>query len=142
MADGFHISELTKFEKKLLSLANNEMPKQSRQFIKKEANKLNSQNKRTYKSMGIGIETGNLEKGFRAGKAYKYKGDWTARAYNNSPHAHLIDKGFMHKPHKGQDGQESFVPGYNFMDSAASAFQGKYYDDVQKFIDDMLDKGL
>lgn len=47
--DGFDFSELTKFEKKLTEKVNDTMPKESRKFIKKEANNLNKKNKRFLK---------------------------------------------------------------------------------------------
>ncbi len=142
MSDGFDISELTKFEKKLASIANDTMPKESRKFIKTEANKLNKSNKSAYKSKGIGTETGNLLKGFKSGKAYKYKGVWSARAFNSSPHAHLLDQGFMWKPHKGDEGTEKFIPGFHFMDQASKSFENSYYDDVEEFFYQVFRKGL
>lgn len=142
MADGLDITELTQFEKKLLSLANDKMPKESKKFIKKEATKLNTKNKNSYKSKGIEEKTGNLLKGFKSGKVYKYDGAWSVRAFNGSSHAHLLDKGFIWKPHKGQSGQEKFIPGFNFMDDARKSFEGEYFGDTEKFIDNMLEKGL
>jgi len=142
MSDGFDISELTKFEKKLAATANDTMPKQSRKFIKKEGNKLNKQNKSIYKSKGIGEETGNLLKGFKAGKAYKYQGAWSTRAYNSSPHAHLLNDGYMWTPHKGAKGEEHFIPGFHFMEDAAKVFQSSYYEDIEEFLENVFIKGL
>ena len=150
MADGFDFSELTKFEKKLVEKANNTMPKQSRKFIKKQANKLNKKNKQVYKSKGIGEETGNLIKGFKSGKAYKYKGTWSARALNSSPHAHLLNDGYMWSPHKKvakgqkikQTGEEKFIPGFHFMEEAAKGFESGYYKDVEEFLKEVFIKGL
>ncbi|WP_271812946.1 HK97 gp10 family phage protein [Clostridium beijerinckii] len=148
--DGFDFSELTKFEKKLTEKVNDTMPKESRKFIKKEANKLNKKNKTVFKSKGIGQETGNLLKGFKAGKAYKYRGVWSARAFNNSPHAHLLNDGFMWKPHKNvskgqshkQTGEEKFIPGFHFMEEAAKAFESGFYSDVEEWLHEVFIKGL
>lgn len=140
--DGFDFSELTKFEKKLTEKVNDTMPKESRKFIKKEAGKLNKKNKAVFKSKGIGQETGNLLKGFKAGKAYKYNGVWSARAFNSSPHAHLLNNGFMWKPHKNQKGEEKFIPGFHFMEDAAKAFENSYYSDVEEWLYEVFIKGL
>jgi len=140
--DGFDISELTKFEKKLTARANDTMPKESRKFIKKESNKLNKANKDAYKSKGIDEKTGNLIKGFKSGKAYKYNGVWSSRAYNNSPHAHLLDQGYMWKPHKGAKGNEKFIPGFHFMEQAAKLFESGYYTDVEDWLQQVFLKGL
>ncbi|KEZ85552.1 hypothetical protein IO99_13735 [Clostridium sulfidigenes] len=142
MADMFDINQLTDFGESLVKLANEKMPKESKKFIRSEANKLNRKNKSVYKSKGIGEETGNLLKGFKSGKAYKFNGAWSARAFNSSPHAHLLDKGFIWKPHKGQKGEEKFIPGFNFMEGARKTFESQYYNDVEDFIDDVLEKGL
>lgn len=142
MNAGFDMSELTNFEKKLTAVANDTMPKESRKFIKKEGNKLNKANKVAYKSKGIDEQTGNLNKGFKSGKAYKYNGVWSARAYNSSPHAHLLDQGYMWTLHKGANGAEKFIPGFHFMDQAAKSFESGYYDDVEDFLYQVFMKGL
>ena len=142
MGDGFDITELTKFEKKLVATANDTMPKESRKFIKKEAIKLNKNTKSVYKSKGIGEETGNLIKGFKAGKAYKYQGVWSARSYNGSPHAHLLNDGYMWKPHKGENGTEKFIPGFHFMEEAAKVFENSYFSDVEEWLYQVFIKGL
>lgn len=142
MVDGFDISELTKFERKLVNTVNDTMPKESRKFIKKEANKLNKQNKKVYKGKGIGEVTGNFKRGFKSGKAYKYGGAWSARAYNSSPHAHLLNDGYMWTPNGNQTGEESFVPGFHFMEESAKLFAEGYYKDVEEFLKDLLIKGL
>lgn len=137
--DGFDLHELDSYTKKLVNLANDKMPKESKKFVKKEANKLNSKNKSVYKSKGIGEKTGNLLAGFRSGKVYKFDGSWSCRALNSSPHAHLINNGWIHK---ARDGSEKFIPGFHFIEDAAKSFEGSYYQDCEKFVDDMLDKGL
>lgn len=146
--DGFDFSQLTKFEKKLTERVNNTMPKESRKFIKKEAAKLNKKNKAVFKSKGI--DSDELVKAFKAGKAYKYKGAWSARAYNGSPHAHLLNDGFMWKPHKKvakgqkikQTGEERFVPGFHFIEDAAKAFESSYYTDVHEWLQEVFIKRL
>ena len=150
MVDGFDFSELTKFEKKLVEKANNTMPKQSRKFIKKQSVKLNKKNKQVFKSKGIDEKTGNLIKRFKSGKAYKYKGTWSSRAYNGSPHAHLLNDGYMWTPHKKvakgqkikQSGEEKFIPGFHFMEDAAKAFESGFYKDVEDFLKEVFIKGL
>lgn len=150
MSNVFDISELTKFEEKLVTRVNDTMPKQSRKFMKKEANKLNKENKKVYKSKGIGEVTGNFKKRFKSGKVYKYKGAWSVRAFNSSPHAHLLNNGYMWTPHKKvakgqhkkQTGEEKFIPGFHFMEEAAKAFESGYNKDVQEFVKEVFIKGL
>lgn len=150
MSNGFDTKELTNYEKQLVNLAKNKMPNESKKFMKQQGNKLTKKNKKAYQSKGIDEKTGNLKKGFKTGKVYKFNGSLSIRSFNSSPHAHLLDKGFVWKPHKRvakgqkkiQTGDEKFIPGFNFMDEARRAFESGYYEDAQEFIDDMLDKGL
>lgn len=81
-------------------------------------------------------------KGFKAGKAYKYNGVWSARAFNSSPHAHLLNNGFMWKPHKNQKGEEKFIPGFHFIEDAAKAFESSYYLDIEDWLYEVFIKGL
>ena len=139
MSDGFDISQLDNYTKKLISLANDAMPKESKKFIKGEGNKLNKKNKSVFNSKGIGEESGDLKKSFKSGKVYKYDGALSVRAYNGSPHAHLLDKGWIHK---SSNGSEHFIPGFSFIKDAASEFEGTYNDDCEIFIFDLLNDKL
>lgn len=145
MPDGFDLSELEQFEKDLLSLATEKVPKESKKFLKKEATKLTKVNKNTYKSKGIG-ETGITEKEilskFKAGKVYKYEGDLSCRAYNSHPLSHLLNDGFIHKGGKDKKGKETWIPGYKFMEDASNSFEKQYFEDTEEFIDELIEKGL
>ncbi|APH15045.1 bacteriophage HK97-gp10, tail-component family protein [Clostridium sporogenes] len=137
MANGFDTTQLDKFGKDLLNTAKKDFPKKSKAFLRKEARKLNKKNKATFVSKGIGEETGNLKKGFKAGKLYKYKGKELAiRAYNSSPHAHLLNDGWMHK---ARNGDEKFIPGFHFIEESAQSFNSEYYTDIDEFLDEVFD---
>jgi hypothetical protein len=121
LADGFDLTELMEYTKTLENTSNNmKQGTSAKKFLGKEGNKLNKLNKSTYKSKGIGEVTGNLVKGFKRGKVYKYEGAWSVRAMNTSPHAHLLDKGWIHK---ASNGNEKFIPGFNFMEDAKQSFE-------------------
>jgi hypothetical protein len=137
MSDGFDTTQLDKFTKDLINLANQKLPKESKKFLKKEANKLNKVNKSVFNSKNIGEDTGNLKKSFKSGKVYKYNGDLAARAYNSSPHAHLIDQGWTHK---SPDGTEKWIDGKHFMEDAQKIFEGEFYGDIEDWIDKMLEE--
>ena len=111
-------------------------------MLKKEATKLSKVQKNTFKGFGIG-STGITEqevlKTMKAGKVYKYNGDLSCRAYCSHPLGHLLDQGYIHKGGKNHDGAESYVPGYKFIDKAQSEFGTVYNQDLQNFIDDMID---
>jgi hypothetical protein len=140
LADGFDLTELMEYTKTLENTSNNmKQGTSAKKFLGKEGNKLNKLNKSTYKSKGIGEVTGNLVKGFKRGKVYKYEGAWSVRAMNTSPHAHLLDKGWIHK---ASNGNEKFIPGFNFMEDAKQSFESGYYEDVEEFLEEIIEKGL
>lgn len=149
MNDGFDMTDFDNYVNDMLDNANAFLPKESKNFIRKEARALNTVNKRVYRSMGIGLtpesrkilkDSVRIIDNFKPGKPYKFNGIWSCRAYNSANHAHLINNGWIHKPHKGQNGEEKFIPGYHFMEEAESEFQGKYGEDCEKFADDLAKK--
>jgi len=149
MADGFDVSELTDFSKKILARVSDELPKESRKFIKKQANLLNKKNKLAFNSTGIGEGGKDTLKGFKAGKVYKYKGALSVRAFNSSivtskdgkkySFGAMMNNGFMHI---NRDGSESFVPGHHFMEKSLVSFQNQYVSNCEQFISEMIPKML
>lgn len=146
MSDGFEINELDEYIKNVMANVNDSLPKEAKKFIKKEAVALNKINKRVYKSKGIGLEPTNTPQNkkiinrFKSGKAYKFNGVWSARALNSAPHAHLINDGFIHKPHKGEKGGEKWVEGFHFMEDAQEEFESKYGEDCENFVNKLTEK--
>lgn len=141
MSVEFDFSELTKFEKNLLDLAENKMPKETKRFLRNEGAKLKRKTLSVAKSK-VKENTGNYFKSIKRGKVYKYKGNQalSIRVYSNAPHAHLIEE-----PHRQvtKDGQEiGFVKGKKVFETAKKGFESKYYSDTKNFLDEVLDKGL
>lgn len=142
MADGFDISELTKFEKKLMSLANDKMPKESKKFLKKEGKTLLQETQSEAIFSGIKHKTHNYYDSIKQGKVYKYRGNgaWSNRVYASAPHAHLLEEGHRMVTHDGKE--IGFVEGHDVLGEAEKRFREVYFSDVQKFIDNVLEKGL
>ncbi len=139
MDDGFDIKEFTAYEKKLLSLANDKMPKESKKFMKDEGTKLKKKTAAKGKQK-VKKKTGSYYKSIKRGKVYKFNGSLSIRTFSTSPHAHLIEKGHRQVT---KDGKETgFIPGKHVFEEASKEFEQQYYDDTQKFIDNMIDKGL
>lgn len=143
MADGFDITELDDFEKRLLRLANEKMPKESKKFLRNEGTKLRKLTLKKAKSK-IKKKTGNLFKGIKRGKVYTFKGNGglSIRVYGGKPayHIHLLEYGHRKIT---KDGKEiGFVQGEHFFEEAAKEFERVHYTDMQKFLDETLDKGL
>jgi len=140
---GFDIRELTQFQKELLDLATKKMPKESKQFLRKEGTKLKKLTLKTAKSK-VKKKKGNLFKGIKRGKVYTYKGNGalSIRVFGGKPayHAGILNDGHRQVTKSGKE--VGFVEGKHFFEDAAREFEETYYNDTQEFIDTLLDKGL
>lgn len=139
MADGFDLKEFSDFDKKLLKIANDKMPKESKKFLRNEGTKLKNKTLKNAKEK-VQKDTGNYHKSIKRGKVYKYDGSLSIRAYSSAPHAHLLEFGHIQVDSEGNE--HGFVEGKHIFEDTKKEFENKYYDDCQKFIDNMLKKGL
>lgn len=132
-------NNFTEFERDLLQVAMEfQGGKYAKQFLKKQGRKLNKIQSKQAESL-VNKKTGNLEKGFKTGKVYKYNSDnLSVRAYNKSPHAHLLNNGHRIVDRNGRE--KGFKTGVKFMEKADQLFEDKNFTDTQKFIDNMLNK--
>lgn len=153
MSNTFDIHELEDFTKELLTLANETMPKESRKFLNKEGMALKKETK-SVAQQKVKKKTGNYLKGIRKGKVYKWQGKTLAvRVFAKNdrnaidkktgkriaPHAHLIEYGHRQVVNGKEVG---FVKGRYVYESAYKQFQNQYFSDCDKFIDELLEKGL
>nr|WP_184308857.1 HK97 gp10 family phage protein [Anaerosolibacter carboniphilus] len=130
---------MDQFSKDILKLAKQKMPKEVKKFLVKEGAKLNRKVKKKAQSK-VKKKTGNYVKGFKKGRVYKYNSDEMAiRVYNGAPHAHLIEHGHA----VVRDGKEiGFAKGKKVLEESAKEFENEFYQDMDKLVDEMLDKGL
>lgn len=154
MSDGIDISELTEFRKLLGSLALEKKEKETKKFLQKEGNKLKRKTVQTTKKV-VKQKTGNLIKGIKRGKPYKYLGtDLSVRVYGASPHSHLIEYGHRQVVQDGRTNKNKksvkfkragtevgFVKGYRVFEKAAVSFEEEFTKDCETFLDDLLEKG-
>jgi len=114
----------------------------SKAFLRKEGKKLTKKTLNTAKAR-VNKKTGNLFKGIKTGKVYKFggrDGALSIRAYGGSPsnHIHLLNSGHIIVDRAGNE--RGFKEGLHFFDDAAKEFEGEYVEDCEVFIDKMLDK--
>ncbi|MEC1757381.1 hypothetical protein [Schinkia azotoformans] len=136
MADGFDIRELDEFTRDLLNMAHDlDNGKHSKKFLRKEGTKLRKETLKSAKSK-VKKQSGNLFKGIKRGKVYKYDGDLAIRTYGSGNHTHLLNSGHVIK---GKNGKEhGFKEGEHFFEEAERNFRDEYYNDVEDWIDDLL----
>ncbi|MDF2612783.1 MAG: hypothetical protein K0S71_569 [Clostridia bacterium] len=134
----FDFSGLEEFTRALGGLNDRLVNKRVKGFLQKEGNKLRNHTKRIAAAR-VKKDTGRYLAGIKRGKAYLYQGDtWSIRTYNTKGHAHLIEDG--HNIVRGgrivgyQTGKKVFA-------TAESQFTNEYFQDVEKFVDDILNEG-
>lgn len=165
----FDTSEIEKFNEELVKLAQVEFPRETKAFMRKEATAFNKLARADYRSE-TKKKTGKLLKGLVKGSPYLYNGDeYQIRVKNIAPHAHLIEYGHgiiktkagindkipigaavVHLPSTpvGEinvskiNFRNKIVPGKHIMGETDTKFKSAFPNDVDKFIDEMLEKGL
>lgn len=140
----FDFKELTKFEEELLDLAKEvDRGKHAKKFLRSSGNKLRRRTINSAKAK-TNKKTGNLLKGIKRGKPYRYfvDGSMAVRVYAGRPanHAHLLNDGWRITDKNGIE--HGFKPGAHFFEAGAKEYEGQYYKDTQDFIDKMLDDFL
>lgn len=139
--DGWDFSELTDLEEEILDLAQEfKNGREAKKFLRKSGTKLKNRTLKLAKAR-VKKKTGNLYKGIKRGKPYKYyvDGRMAVRVYAGAPahHAHLLNNG--HRIVDKNGNEHGFAKGHHFFEDAADAYEKEYYDDVQDFIDELLD---
>lgn len=137
----FDFSELDRYSEAILRIAEEEMPRETKKFLRTEGRKLKTATKKKARKK-VKKKTGNYLKGIKNGKVYTYRGNGgtSIRVYGGKPahHAHLIEYGHIIKNKAGEE--VGFAPGYHVFQEAADEFQPEFYSDTQKFIDEMADE--
>lgn len=130
--DDIGFSEL---EKQLLKFIKDTYPRESKKFLKKEANKLTKKTLAKAKT-SVKEDTGNYFKSIKTGKVYKFNGDLSCRTFSSNPVSHLVEFGHRQVT---KDGEEiGFVEGKHVFEKASKDFEQEFYGDCKKFLDDML----
>lgn len=135
-------SELDDFSRELLQLSQSfERGKEARKFLRREGNKLKRRTVAEAKKV-VQKKTGNLFKGIKRGKVYKYyaNGAMAIRVYGGKPayHAHLLNYGHRIVDKNGKE--HGFKKGHHFFEKGADVFKEEYYHNIEDFIDEMLDE--
>lgn len=144
--NGFDIRELERLNQKLLSLAQKQYPKDTKNFLRKEARKTRKLLRANTKAV-TKKKTGNLLKGIKYGPVKKHAENFQIRVYNTAPHAHLIEHGHVMAGHDGKPlhdkfGAERWVDGRYPAAKTTLEMKKEFPEDAEPFIDELLRKGL
>ena len=143
---GFDLGKLEELNEKLLGLAEDQFPQEAKKFVRRQGTKCETMLKNAYKSK-VKKKTGNLLAGVGRGNPHQYGDSYQIRVYNRAPHAHLIEHGHVMSDKKGNPirnamGQEVWVDGKYIAANTVNAYKAVYPEEVDKFVDEMLEKGL
>lgn len=110
--------------------------KSAKKFLQKAGNKLK---KKTIEQAQKSVKkyTGTYIKSIKRGKVYDFKGNLSVRTYSASPHAHLIESGHRIVTRSGRE--KGFKSGYHVFEKAAKNFEDELTEDVENFIQELLD---
>lgn len=129
---------LDQLSKDLLKMANTvNNGKDAKEFLRKSGNKLKNKTLSVAKAR-VNENTGNYIKSIKRGKVYDFKGALAVRAYSTAPHAHLIEYGHIKKDRSGRE--HGFQRGRHVFTTASKEFEDEFYNDTEKFLDDILMK--
>lgn len=131
---------LDDFQRRLLEVAQQRLPKQTKQIMGKIGSKARTAIAKEARSK-VKKDTGTYHKRFKRGKVFKdHEGKIVVRVINSSPHAHLIEHG--HRVVRG--GQEvGFATGKKVMEHGIDNFNnsGQVEKMLSDWLDDLLDSG-
>lgn len=138
--DGFDMDEMVKFEKQMLNLIEEQMPKACKGFLKRRAKELKIKVSDLAETV-VGEKTGNYKEGFKSGKQIYEYGDvkYNIRVYNKSRHAHLVEYGHMQVVRGKPVG---FTKGKHILEKASKEYEEKFFKNTEKFFNNSLKKGL
>lgn len=130
---------LTEFQKDLLEVAQEKLPRETFKMMRKAGNRLTTHARREARSaINHDSGTGNYYKRFKRGKVFKdAEGKIIVRAINSAPHAHLIEYG--HRLVRGGK-VIGYVPGRLIMSGATKNFDNS--GDLERIISSELDRML
>jgi hypothetical protein len=134
------VEGLGTFEKKLLSIATEKLPKQSLQIVRKMGSKartLTAKNARTK----VNKYTGYYSKHWERGKAFRNGNTYAVYVKNSSPHAHLIENGHRIIDKNGKE--HGFKEGKHILEDSMKEFENTQMEKMlDDWLDDLLEDGL
>lgn len=140
MQTGFDLSELSNLGKDFADYALKEMPKETKNFLRKQGDQLRKETASAAKKE-FNRKTGNLIKGIKRGKVYYYKSDsrLAVRVYagGKAHHANLLEYGHRIVTQSGEE--KGFVKGKHIFEKSMNKFESKFEKNLFDFVDDILE---
>ncbi|MGE8080507.1 HK97 gp10 family phage protein [Peribacillus loiseleuriae] len=135
------IQGLTEFQRDLMEVAQNRLPREMPKIMRKIGSKARTQVARKARSE-VKKVTGNYHKKWKRGKVFKgSNGETVVRVINSSPHAHLIEEGHRMVTPGGRE--VGFVPGKKVLEKGMRDFESSGQVDtmLSDWLDGLLESG-
>lgn len=133
----FKFDGLDDFQKDILKMANQKIPKETSKMMRKVGNKARRTVVKKAKAL-VKKDTGYYQKKWKRGKVFKGDdGETIVRVINSAPHAHLIEDGHIQKVNGVEVG---FVKGKKPLAKGMAEFESS--GEFEKMVADWLDETL
>lgn len=149
--DGIDISELSAFTQGLVKDVVEVYPKECKKFVKKETKNV-AEIAEDIARKELKEDTGNYLKGFKVGKSgLKHK--YSLKAFNDSPHGHLIEDGYNQVARGegkkkgsgrrvGTKSTGKFIEGKKIFLRAQVKYKAQFEKNAENFFTEMLYKSV
>lgn len=144
---------IDEYRDKMLRVAQETLPKESKQLLKTEAQKLRRYLVR-YANQNVPVSTipesdqhKKYHTHFKAGKTYRYNDALSKRVYNNSKHGRYVEsgrkiaKGYKKKNGYANEIESGRTTAYGVYKNVKSEFDPVYKQDLTNWIDKMIGEG-
>lgn len=137
------ISEWESFNKRVLELAEETMPRETKKFMRREGGRLATTTRKLARST-VKKKTGNYFKSIKSSKAWRNSqggyGVYALASHKTGPHAHLLEYGHRIVIGKRDTGKKT--RDFRIFEKAAGDFDKKFAGDTEEFIDNLLDSNF
>lgn len=135
-----NISEWEDYNKDLLYLIEETMPKECKKFMRREGGRLRTKSRQTARAK-VNKKTGNYLGSIKSSRAWKNStGGYGVKAYASAPHAHLIEYG--HYVYRRGVNTGKRTRAFHTMKEAHEAFQSAFWRDCDTFIGQLVENGM
>lgn len=135
----FDLTELDRLNLQMMKMANEVCPRETKNFINRQGTQLKKEFTAQYKEK-TKKKTGNLLKGVNKSSPYQYEGSYQIRVRNSAHHAHLVE--YPHEVYRAGKDTGKKSEGRYVAQSAGEGFTGKYLENADQFVDELLEKGF
>ena len=137
------ISEWEDYNKDLLFLIEETMPRECKKFMRREGGRLRTVSKQTARST-VNKKTGNYLASIKASKSWRNsRGGYGVYVFTSRPpgfHAHLLEYG--HRVYRRGVPTAKRARAFHIMENANRVFESRFWKDCDTFIGQMVDDGM